>query len=68
MDLKVELQRLKQDCTKSIKLVPTHIKGHHDRDGEFKYEEASQGTKRNIDMDQLAKSFLKTNQDPLEPK
>ena len=68
VDLKLELQYLRQICPPKIELVPTHIKGHHDDDKEYKYETAPQETKRNIDMDELAKRFLQSYQGNLEPK
>ena len=34
-----------------------HATGHQDQEKNFEYEEASQGTKRNIDMYELAKRF-----------
>ena len=68
MDLKIQLQELRSECPKNIVLFPTHIKGHQDRAEHFQYEEATQGTKRNIDMDELAKRFLQHHQGPLEPR
>ena len=59
VDLKMLLQRLREESPKKVELWPIHIKGHQDDDKGFIYEEASQPARRNIDMDHLAKTFLK---------
>lgn len=68
VDLKIELQHLRELCPKKIELVPTHIKGHQDKDEQFKYERAPHATKRNIDIEKLAKRSLQTHQGQPEPK
>ena len=66
-DLKLLLQRLRDDCQKKVLLHSNHVKGHQDRQESFDYDTAPHPVRLNIDMDTLSKEFLRTNQVSLEP-
>ena len=62
MDLKLLLQRLRQETPQALTISPNHIKGHQDNDKNFEYDTAPQSVRRNIDMDELAGKILETDQ------
>ena len=67
MDVKLLLQRLRDECHPKLEIHPEHIKGHQDRQKAFSYETAPKPVQLNIDMDDLSRTFLKTSRDDLEP-
>ena len=67
VDIKLLLQRLRDDNPKAVQIIPAHIKGHQDNNADFDYDTAPQSVQRNIDMDHLSRAFLQTNQGVLEP-
>ena len=58
IDLKMEMNRIQ--AINPITFVFYDVEGHADNSSDFVYEEASQQVQRNIDMDALSKTFLKT--------
>ena len=67
VDLKLLLQRLRDDCKHTVEITPQHIKGHQNRNQQFEYDEAPQSVRRNIDMDEISREFLKEHKGALEP-
>ena len=68
VDIKLEIQKQRLQYKKYVEVHLTHIKGHQDNNANFCYEQASQPTRRNIDMDEISKSFLQDDQERIEPK
>jgi len=58
MDVKLEILDVMAISPISYKFL--HVKGHADDDPDFDYDSANQQTKRNIDMDIVAKNFLQS--------
>ena len=67
MDLELLLQRMRQEDPQALLWTPTYIKGHQDDKAGFDYDTAPQLIRLNIDMDELADTFLITNKHKLEP-
>jgi len=66
MDMKLEI---KHWLTQSnIKMNLLEVKGHMDSDKKFVYEDAPQQVKRNIDVDEMVKSYMETEYVSTESK
>jgi len=65
MDIKMEVEGLLN--LTDMRVSFHHVKSHADDDEEFDYDMAPQPTKRNIDMDTIAKEFLTSPPPHLRP-
>ena len=63
--IKAEIQHHLSLCPMTVTLE--HVKGHQDDQDEFSYDDAPLPVRRNIDMDDLAKQFLKDPPPKLMP-
>ena len=57
VDIKIEVDKLRK--LTSLQVYFCKVKGHADDDESFVYDDAPHEVRRNIDMDKLAKSFLR---------
>ena len=57
VDIKLLLQRLRDDSPQAVEILPGHVNGYQDQNTNFDYNIAPQLVKRNIDMDLLSKKF-----------
>ena len=64
-DLDKEINQMIKNITTEIKMV--HVDGHQDNDKDFNYDSAPLDVRLNIDMDAVAKQFLKENQGSMAP-
>jgi len=65
IDLKMEIEYVR--AVSSVNIVFRKVKGHLDDESDFVYEEADQEVRRNIDMDERSKAFLRNPPDTLKP-
>ena len=64
-NMDAEIERMLSNIRTTVDLI--HLKGHQDDAGDFDYDSAPLSVRLNIDMDDAAKSFLKEDQNKLNP-